>query len=517
MRNFAFLIAMTIIISSISTFSLPVSASVQSETKTESAESQETPADESTDTQAPPGTEESTPTTNTQGDADGAATAEENELAAPLDISQGSVPFEADIDPNVAAYMVELKTGTIIHARNQDKKMYPASLTKIMTAILVLENIPDLSTKITFKSSLQNMMYEINISTPGGISTGGLVAGEELTVEELLYGLMLPSANEIAVMFADYIGGGSLDKFYEMMNQKATELGCKNTHFVNANGLHDTNHYTTAYDMYLITRHALENEKFREIVSTTQYDTGKTNKHDNLRFINTNRMLSTSSSFYLPEVSGVKTGSTDEAGRCLASVAQKNGYEYVLVLMGAPYSDSNSSFSLSYQFYDWAFDNYRAKTIVEKGDRCSSINKVRLAKKGSPNHLQLMSGQTFTALLPKNIDVSNVRRIAYDTKGNRISDENYITAPVEKGMPLGELHLMLYGSVLGKVDLLAAETIEASPTLVTLDKIGEFFSSSIVKFTFLFLIVFIVLYTLVMILRNHNRKKYKRVAKRRKL
>lgn len=465
---------------------------------------------------ASPASPQSEPQTQSETTTNGAPTATENEMAPALDISQGTVPFEDKIAPNVAAYMVELKTGTIIHSRNQDKKMYPASLTKIMTAILVLENVPDLSTKITFKSSLQNMMYEINISTPGGISTGGLVAGEELTVEQLLYALMLPSANEVAVMFADYIGGGSLDKFSEMMNSKAKELGCKNTNFVNSNGLSDPNHYTTAYDMYLITNYALKNEQFREVVSTVQYDTGKTNKHDNLRFINTNKMLSTSSPYYFPEISGIKTGSTDEAGRCLISVAQKNGYEYLLVLMGPPYDDPSSSFSLSAEFYNWAFDNYRAKTIVEKGARCNSINTVRLAKKGSPNHLQLMSGQTFTALLPQNIDISNVRSIGYDLNGNRISDENYINAPVEKGTRLGELHLMLYGSVLGKVDLLAAESIEASPIMLTVDKISNFFSSTWIKFTFLFIAIFVGLYSIVLIVINHKKKKYKRVAKRRK-
>ena len=257
-----------------------------------------------------------------------------------------------------------------------------------MTAILTLEHFDDLSEEITFTAELQNYVYEINVSYGGGISTGGIVLGETLTVEQLLYAIMLPSANEAAVMLANEIGGGSLETFADMMNEKAKEIGCLDTHFVNSNGLFDENHYSTAYDMYLITKYALQYDTFREIVSTPSYDTGPTNKQDNLHWDNTNKMIVEGSGFYYPQITGVKTGTLEEAGRCLITTAEKDGYEYLLVMMGAPYLDENGeyispnqAFVLTAQFYDWVFDTYKAKTIVEKGDKVSSINNLRLAKR----------------------------------------------------------------------------------------------------------------------------------------
>ena len=344
-----------------------------------------------------------------------------------------------------------------------------------------------------------------------------------MTVEQLLYAIMLPSANEAAVMLAYEIGGGSLEKFVDMMNQKAAEIGCTNTHFVNSNGLFDENHYSTAYDMYLITKYALQYEKFREIVATPSYDTGPTNKQDNLHWDSTNKMIVEGSGFYYPEITGVKTGTLEEAGRCLITTAEKDGYEYLLVMMGAPYIDENGdyispnqAFTLTAQFYDWVFDTYKAKTIVEKGDKVSSINNVRLAKDGK-DHLQLVSGQTFSALLPDNIDVSNVRRIAYNLDGERIGENDYITAPVEKGTKLGTLKLMLYGSELGEVDLIAGEDIEESPLLVMMDNISNMFHSFWFKFLFLFVLLSVLMYIFLTISRAKRRKKYRKINRRRYL
>ncbi len=448
------------------------------------------------------------------------------EASQKLDISQGTVPFIDENDPlmqNLSVYMVELTTDTLIHSRNANVRKYPASLTKIMTAILTLENIPDLDREITFTAELQNYVYEINVMYGGGISTGGIKLNETLTAEQLLYAIMLPSANEAAVMLAYEIGDGSLEKFADMMNEKAKEIGCLNTHFVNSNGLFNSEHYSTAYDMYLITKYALQNETFRKVVSTPSYDTGPTNKQENLHWDSTNKMMVEGSGFYYPQIRGVKTGTLEEAGRCLITTAEKDGYEYLLVVMGAPYLDQNGdlitpnqAFVLTAKFYDWVFDTYKAKTIVEKGDKVSSINSVRLAKDGK-DHLQLVSNQTFSALIPNNIDVSNVRRIAYNTNGERIGENDFVKAPVEKGQILGRLDLILYGSKLGSVDLIAAETIEASPILVALDSLRAMFQSFWFKFTFLFILLFVLLSSIIAIVRKKRRKKYRRVHRRRQL
>ena len=271
---------------------LPAFAQTTTETSTETQE-------EDTGSEIQAAGEQDTESEGSTGSSDYAEGSEK------LDISQGTVPFIDESDPlmeNLAVYMVELTTDTLIHSRNANERRYPASLTKIMTAILTLENIPDLDQEITFTAELQNYVYEINLSYGGGISTGGIVLNETLTVEQLLYAIMLPSANEAAVMLAYEIGDGSLERFAEMMNEKAAELGCQGTHFVNSNGLFEEDHYTTAYDMYLITKYALQFDLFREIVSTPSYDTGPTNQQENLHWDNTNQMIVEGSGFYPPEI-----------------------------------------------------------------------------------------------------------------------------------------------------------------------------------------------------------------------
>ena len=203
-------------------------------------------------------------------------------------------------------------------------------------------------------------------------------------------------------------------------------------------------------------------------------------------------MIVEGSGFYYPQITGVKTGTLEEAGRCLITTAQKDGYEYLLVLMGAPYLDGaggyvtpNQAFVLTAKFYDWVFDTYKAKTIVEKGDKVSSIN--------------------------------NVRRIAYNNNGERIGENDYVTAPIEKGAKMGTLKLILYGSELGSVDLIAAESVEESPMLVLMDKISQFFQNFWFRFAFLFVVLVVLFAIIINIIQNKRRKKYRRVNRRRYL
>lgn len=431
-----------------------------------------------------------------------------------------SVPFE--VEEQAAYYMVELKTDTIIFAQNEHQKMYPASLTKIMTAILALENIPDLSTVITYPLAIQDVMYQANVAAGGQMSVAGFSAGEEITAEDLMYGMLLPSGNEAATILADYVAG-SLPAFYDMMNKKAAELGAVNTHFSSANGLFDTDNYTTAYDMYLITKYAMENETFAKIVSTPTYTSGPTNKNpDGYVWANTNQMINPrSDNYYYPEITGVKTGTLDESGRCLITTAEKSGYKYMLVLMGASiYDDAGNylptrlDFAQTRNFYDWAFENYKVKTIIEKGTIVYDVD-LRLAKENK-QRLQLMSGQTFSTLMPKNYNVDNVRTVP-QLDSSLLNDDGSMNAPVAKGDTVGELKLILSGKEIGRVPLLAAENAERSEALYLLSQIRGFFTSFWFKFVFLFLLVFIVLYILLVVVRNRNKRKYRHVRRRRRL
>ena len=249
-----------------------------------------------------------------------------------LDISQGTVPFIDESDPlmkDLAVYMVELTTDTLIHSRNATERKYPASLTKIMTAILTLEHFDDLSEEITFTAELQNYVYEINVSYGGGISTGGIVLGETLTVEQLLYAIMLPSANEAAVMLANEIGGGSLETFADMMNEKAKELGMENTHFMNTNGLDEDDHYSSARDVAIMSRELMKHETIFNYTSIWM-DTLRGGK---FQLANTNKLIR----FY-DGANGLKTGSTSKALCCLSAAAKRNDMQLIAVVLGAPTS-----------------------------------------------------------------------------------------------------------------------------------------------------------------------------------
>ena len=431
--------------------------------------------------------------------------------------SNYAVPFE--ITENGAYYMVEQKTNTLIFAQNEHEKMYPASLTKIMTAILTLENCPDLSEKVTYKLAIQDQIYQLNVAYGGGISVAGFSAGEEITIKDLLYACMLPSGNEAAEILADYIAGSG-PAFYEMMNDKAKELGAMNTHYVNANGLYDEDHYTTAYDQYLISTYAMENEIFEEIVSTVTYTSEPTNKNENgYTWSNTNKMMNPQSEYYSSSIKGVKTGTLDEAGRCLITTAEKSGYEYMLVLLGAElygddgkYLSYRADFQQTQQFYDWAFDNYKVKTVIEKGTPVYQID-LRLAKDGK-KQLELMSGATFSTLMPRSYNIDNVRAVP-ELDVTLLNDDKSINAQIQKGDVVVELKLILSGKEIGRVDLLAAETVQRSEALYLLDQVKAVFTSFWFKFLFLFVLIFLVLYVIIMIVRNRNKRKYRHARRRR--
>lgn len=204
------------------------------------------------------------------------------------------------------ALLMDSASGKILYERNAREKRFPASTTKIMTAILALENRKLTDTATVSENAVSTIPYSYTIAN--------LQIGEVLTYEQLLLVLMLPSANDAATVIAEDIGG-SVEGFASMMNQKAREIGCENTNFVNANGIHHENHYTTAYDLALIGQYAMKNEPFRKIVSSVKYTLPTTEKYDkeDRIFTNNNRLINSNSSNYYQYATGIKTGYTDPA------------------------------------------------------------------------------------------------------------------------------------------------------------------------------------------------------------
>ncbi len=419
-----------------------------------------------------------------------------------------SADYTPDFDlQSETILLMNLDTGKVMYEKNADAKVYPASLTKIMTAILTLENVEDLDgTKIALKQYIQDMLYGTNASL------GGILLGEEVTVRGLLYASMLQSANEASLMLGDYLGDGSLTQFAEMMNDKAKELGCTGTNFVNPNGLFDANHYTTARDMAKIAAYAMENPEFVEIVNTVSMDIGPTNMHDSLVEITTNKVIVPSSVYYNPAVSGIKTGTLDEAGRCFVSTATKDGFTYLLVVMGAPLYDTNGefldtmiNFEETNKLYDWVFDSFKVKTVMEKGRYLADI-PVRLSY--DKDVVGLISDQRLTALIPAEVEIGSVQMVTDLPES--------IDAPIKKGDKVGTVTLVLAGEELGQVDLVANETVEMSKVLYYYDQVLQLLNGFWAKFVIIFVVLLIITYIALMILMNKNSRRRRANSRRRR-
>lgn len=248
------------------------------------------------------------------------------------------------------AILVDLSTGKVICEKECEKQTYPASLTKIMTTILAIENISDLNSKVILPKSIFNNLYSDNASM------AGFLPNEKVKATDILYGTILPSGAEAAESLALYISG-SEDKFVRLMNKKAKDLGMANTHFTNPIGLHNTDHYTTVSDLAKLLEYALQNDTFKEIFTASKFSTSKTNKHPNgITFYSTMFQSMSPVEFDGGKIIGGKTGYTEEAGLCLASLAEKDGKEYLLITTGASGSHETEQYDLTDALY--IYSNY---------------------------------------------------------------------------------------------------------------------------------------------------------------
>lgn len=245
------------------------------------------------------------------------------------------------------AIVMDMDTEEILYAKGIDEKRAPASTTKILTAMLAIEKVP-FETQITFTDEVNNI--------EAGSTHIGIKPGETLTMKDCAYAILLASANEVSSGVAEYIGT-TVPAFVDMMNQRAKELGCTNTNFVNANGLYDENHYTTARDLAIIARAAFQNETFREVVKTPYYIVPKTNITDEERWLNNHHKMILQGSEYYEGCLGGKTGYTEKAGNTLVTYAERNGRKLVCALLAdvnvvAQYTDTKA-------LLDYGFDSFQ--------------------------------------------------------------------------------------------------------------------------------------------------------------
>lgn len=427
-----------------------------------------------------------------------------------------------------AIYMENLDSNTRVFEKEPQKRMSPASLTKMMTAIVALESGVDLDNETAaLKPYIQNELYMQKVDTLGGI-----YLGESLTIRDLLYAMMTQSANEAAMMVADYIGDGSIPYFCELMNKKAKEIGAVNTNFSNATGLYAADNYSTAYDMALIAKYAMQNPDFVDLVTVTGTYTSKpTDKHPNgITWYAGNAMQQSSSEYYYEGLKGIKTGTlAQENMRNFVSTASRDGYTYLLVCMGAPYQDEegaqfikNLAWRDTERLYDWAFDTFRVKTLMNVGDEVAGVG-VRLS--WDKDYIKLLAADKFASLVPKETTEDSVHQtviindyveLPVKDKNGKKSDKTqpYIDAPVKRGDEVGYVKLMLDGEEVGRVRLVAAESVEQSTWLYYMDMAKTFLNTFVFKFVLTFIIVVALLYIALMIIRNRNKRRYKVRRKR---
>ena len=403
-----------------------------------------------------------------------------------------------------AAILYEVTSGELVYEKNGKQKAYPASTTKIMTALLALENC-EMDEPVTVTRAA------LNTVSPGS-SIAGLQNGEVLSMYEMLECLLVASGNDAASVIAVHIGG-TVAQFVEMMNERSRELGCTSTHYTNPSGLHDEEHYTTAEDLLKVTVEAMKHPEFVEIVGSAQVTIPETNKVDHPRYFNnTNQLISqavTSVNLY-SKATGIKTGHTTPAGYCLVSSAENGDLSYIAVVLGG-YIDENTGRNYSYvdsiNLFLWGFSDFKYRTIVSTSDLVKEL-EVDLAKE--KDFVILRAAEDVTAFLHEDDDID-----AIFTK--TISVQENITAPVERGDILGTMTILRGSEVYARVDLVATNTVERSEGLYYFEQLGAFFERPLVRAFVALLLAALIVYIIFVILYNKRRRNINRRKRQRGL
>ena len=431
------------------------------------------------------------------------ATAFEYKPTAGTDENGNPIPLELYSE---SVYMINMETGEELVSVASDRARVPASLTKIMTAVVLREQFEDNpeEMKATYVSAGSEAFDELYGT---GASTADIRPHEKVSYYDLLAALLIPSACEAANIIAINIAG-SINEFCVMMNEKAEELKLKDTHFSNAHGLFSNKNYTSCEDMAKLCQYALENYPyFKEIVSMSSYEMEATSYHSNGTLLsNTNYMLRSTSKYYYSYAKGIKTGTLDAAGRCLASYATYDGVTYLIVTMGAPLEKQEKDYEKGAEnpssvfaddviyynivdhinLYEWAFDTLVTTDFVNTS---SEIAEAEVEFGKNANYVTLKPAEGYSRLWPNNVSTDEVQQV--------ITVATNVVAPIEEGDTLGKLELMYNGEVLTTIDLVATSDVEQATLKARLHIAASFFKSFEFVIAIILILALVIIYSIV--------------------
>lgn len=365
--------------------------------------------------------------------------------------------------------------GQVLYERNSDKVLYPASLTKVLTAIVVMEHCNLEDTVTVNQTAIDSVEY--------GYVTANLKPGETFTVQELLNVLLVASANDSALVLAEHVSG-SVEDFCKLMNETAVKIGCTNSNFVNPNGVHNENHYSTAHDLALIANYSLKFEELKDLFKKTYYKLPTTDLYtkDDRIFSSTNELILSGSSNYYRYAKGLKTGFTTPAGYCLIGYASKDGLELISVLLNC--STSDNRYLETEKLFDYGFNNFSFKNFATEGNSVETV-LVKGATKDTKK-LNLVLDNDINITVNNALDISTIK--------SEIKINDKIKAPVAKGTVLGSVTYTLNG-ITYSANLIAENDVKPSHLFI--------------KFVIFFLVIFIVLVVLKL---RKSRLKKKRIT-----
>ena len=392
-----------------------------------------------------------------------------------------SASYADSNDVNISAesaVLIDSSSEKVLFSKDAERKMYPASTTKILTAILAIENC-NLDDVVT-------VPYEAISQIPSGYSVAALQAGEQITVEQLLKVMMVHSANDAANVLAFHVSG-SISSFANLMNQKVADLGLTNTHFTNPSGMHDENHYTTAHDLAILMKYCMKNSTFRSLAGLKSCTIPATNKYEERIFKTTNDLLiydnrDVESNYYYKYAIAGKTGYTTEAKNCLVSVANKDNFELISVVLGAGIYPNNLSakFIDTKAIFDYGYDNYAIRKIRDKNAIATQIT-VDTASKDTRN-LDLLITDDITAI---------VSQKDFKTEFTpEIKIQENLSAPIAQGQILGKIIYNIDG-------------IEYSSNLIASHSVEK---STFGIFIFQVILIVLILFLLYKLLFNKNNR-----------